>query len=65
MLSFFILGIVVTISAIAYFAFGWIEHGQFLYAPFIAAIVGLNFLFISSVQVRRERSEREGGRRTS
>ncbi|WP_332689126.1 hypothetical protein [Halalkalibacter lacteus] len=65
MLSFFILGLVVTISALAYFVYGWMEYGQFLYAPFIAAIVGINFLFISFVQVRRERAEREERRRTS
>jgi hypothetical protein len=65
MLLFFILGVVITVSAGVYFAFGWIELGQFLYAPFIAAIVGINFLFISSIQVRRERAERERRRQTS
>lgn len=63
MLSFFLLGCIVTAGAMTLFLVGWFNQGQFLFGPFIAAIIGLNFLFISFIQVKREREERE--RRTS
>ncbi|WP_332633042.1 hypothetical protein [Halalkalibacter flavus] len=62
MISFFILGCIVTITAVAFFLSGWFLQEQFLFGPFIAALIGLNFLFISFVQLKREREEREGGR---
>ncbi|MDT8862759.1 hypothetical protein N0O92_21445 [Alkalihalobacillus sp. MEB130] len=64
MISFFVLGCIVTITAVAFFLTGLLSRGEFLFGPFIAALIGLNFLFIGFVQVRREREEGEG-RRTS
>ncbi|KHF37768.1 hypothetical protein [Halalkalibacter okhensis] len=58
MISFFILGCIVTVCAIVYFLSGLLFQGEFLFGPFIAALVGLNFLFISFVQVKREREEK-------
>ncbi|GAE25327.1 hypothetical protein JCM9140_1316 [Halalkalibacter wakoensis JCM 9140] len=60
MLSFFILGCIVTATAVALFLQGLLTEGLFLFGPFIAGLIGLNFLFISFVQVKREREVREG-----
>ncbi|ARK31440.1 hypothetical protein [Halalkalibacter krulwichiae] len=60
MISFLILGCIVTFGSLVIFLVGLIEQGKFLFAPFIAAVVGINFILISIVQVRREREE-DGG----
>lgn len=57
MISFFILGCLVTIGSSVFFLMGLFEQGQFLFGPFIATLIGLNFILISFVQVKRERAE--------
>ncbi|WP_227936864.1 hypothetical protein [Alkalihalobacillus deserti] len=64
MISFLILGCLVTIGSLAFFLVGLIEQGQFLFGPFIATIIAINFVLISFIQVKREREE-NNGRRTS
>ena len=59
MISFFILGCLVTIGSLVFFLLGLFEHGEFLFGPFIATIIGVNFILISFIQVKRERKENE------
>ncbi|MCM3761861.1 hypothetical protein M3212_13875 [Alkalihalobacillus oceani] len=58
-LSFFLIGCMLTFGALALFIHGWLYEGQFLFGPFIATLVGMNYLFISFVQMKRERDERK------
>jgi uncharacterized membrane protein YiaA len=62
MVSFFILGCIVTIGSLALFLFGLWQQGQFLFGPFIATIIGINFLLISYIQMKREKEENRGGK---
>ncbi|GAE37078.1 hypothetical protein [Halalkalibacter akibai] len=61
MVSFFILGCIVTVSSLFLF-FSGLQQGQFLFGPFIAMIIGMNFLLISFVQMKREKAERNRGK---
>ncbi|MFC0557641.1 hypothetical protein [Halalkalibacter alkalisediminis] len=64
MISFFILGCLVTIGSLIFFLIGWLDQGQFLFGPFIATLIGVNFMLISFTQVKREREENKRRRTT-
>ncbi|MBP3949498.1 hypothetical protein [Bacillus suaedae] len=55
MLSFFLLGCLVTGIAMTLFLMGFFIEGQFLFGPFIAFIIGLNYIVIAYGQIRKSR----------
>lgn len=55
MLSFFLLGCLVTGIAMTLFFMGFFIEGQFLFGPFIAFIIGLNYIVIAYGQIRKSR----------
>ncbi|WP_165763764.1 hypothetical protein [Halalkalibacter urbisdiaboli] len=56
MKSFITLGIIITISALVVFVYGFIK-GEFLFGPFIATVIGINFIFIAFARLKQEREE--------
>ncbi|WP_216828202.1 hypothetical protein [Alkalihalobacterium elongatum] len=61
MVSFLIIGIIVTIGAGALFYIGLTFENQFLFGPFIALIVGINFIFMAIVRMyQTKRGHRDG-----
>ncbi|MFV8827464.1 hypothetical protein [Alkalihalobacterium sp. APHAB7] len=51
MVSFLILGILVTIGSGVIFYIGLSVENQFLFGPFICLVVGINFIFMAIVRM--------------
>lgn len=51
MVSFLILGILVTIGSGVIFYIGLSIENQFLFGPFIGLVVGINFIFMAIVRM--------------
>ncbi|WP_158211754.1 hypothetical protein [Alkalihalobacterium alkalinitrilicum] len=51
MISFLILGIIVTIGAGIFFYLGLTIESQFLFGPFIGLVVGINFVFMGIIRM--------------
>ncbi|MDE5412699.1 hypothetical protein [Alkalihalobacterium chitinilyticum] len=51
MVSFLILGILVTIGSGVIFYIGLSVENQFLFGPFIGLVVGINFIFMAIVRM--------------
>jgi amino acid permease len=57
MITFFSAGIIVTLLSISLFGYGWIIGQEFLFGPFIASLIGLNFLFITYIQYKQMKED--------
>ncbi|WP_100404797.1 hypothetical protein [Bacillus solitudinis] len=57
MISFIVLGGSITLIAAFLFGYGWFNQGVFLFGPFIATLIGLNFILIASIRLKQEREE--------
>lgn len=58
MISFFLLGCFVTAVAAIIFLISLIKHGEFLFGPFIAMLIGINYLLITVVQMARHKKDK-------
>ncbi|WP_100373474.1 hypothetical protein [Bacillus sp. FJAT-45037] len=57
MIVFVAAGLIVTLLSIFFLGYGWVNEQQFLFGPFIAGLIGINYLFIAYLRYKQEKEE--------